>query len=99
MLSDTMKHMLAPLKVHMSMATVLAAAQAYQEPDESPIGRVAATKDLNRLPDDIVRKVKGSLHPLVRTHPVSGEKSLYCDETYAVGIDGLSHAGEKKTTV
>jgi alpha-ketoglutarate-dependent taurine dioxygenase len=92
MLSDTMKAMLAPLKVHMSMANVLAAAHKYQQPDETPVGRVAATKDMNRLPDDIVRKVKGSFHPLVRTHPISGEKSLYCDETYAVGIEGLTDA-------
>ena len=92
MLSDTMKRMLAPLKVHMSMANVLAAAQKYQDPDETPIGRVAATKDMNQLPPDIVRKVKGSFHPLVRTHPVTGEKSLYCDETYACGIEGLTDA-------
>ena len=91
-LSDTMKRILAPLKVHMSMANVLAAAQKYQAPDETPIGRVAATKDMNQLPPEILRKVKGSFHPLVRTHPATGEKSLYCDETYACGIEGLSDA-------
>jgi taurine dioxygenase len=26
----------------------------------------------------------------VRTHPVTGDKSLYCDGTYAVGIEGLT---------
>jgi alpha-ketoglutarate-dependent taurine dioxygenase len=92
MLSDTMKQMLAPLKVHMSMAKVLAAAQKYQEPDNSPLGRVAATKNLDHLPDDIARKVKGSFHPLVRTHPVTGEQSLYCDATYTIGIAGLTDA-------
>ncbi|HEX2593657.1 MAG TPA: TauD/TfdA family dioxygenase [Rhizomicrobium sp.] len=91
-LSDTMKTMLAPLKVHMSMANVLATAQKYQAPDETPLGRVAATKALPQLPDDMARKVKGSFHPLVRTHPVSGEKSLYVDETYAVGIEGMTEA-------
>ena len=65
MLSDTMKQMIAPLKVRMSMANVLAAAQKHHAPDETPIGRVAATKDLERLPDEIMRKVKGALHPLV----------------------------------
>jgi len=90
MLSDTMKKMIAPLRVHMSMGQVLSAAQQYQTPDESPLGRVAATKELNKLPDDIMRKVRGSYHPLVRTHPVSGEKSLYCDQTYAAGIEGLT---------
>jgi taurine dioxygenase len=28
----------------------------------------------------------------VRTHPVTGEKALYCDETYAAGIDDLTPA-------
>jgi taurine dioxygenase len=42
------------------------------------------------LPAEIVRKVEGSGHPLVRTHPVTGEKALYCDQTYAAGIDGLT---------
>ena len=54
-LSDTMKRMLAPLKVHMSMANVLAAAQKYQAPDETPIGRVAATKEMSQLPPEILR--------------------------------------------
>jgi taurine dioxygenase len=42
------------------------------------------------LPAEIARKVDGSSHPLVRTHPVTGEKALYCDQTYAAGIDGLT---------
>jgi taurine dioxygenase len=91
-LSDTMKAMLAPLRVRMSMARVVATAQAHQQPDDTPLGRVAATRDLAELPDHIARKVAGALHPLIRTHPVSGEKALYCDETYAVGIDGLTDA-------
>lgn len=91
-LSETMKTLLAPLKVHMSMRRVLATAQAHQAPDDSPIGRVAATKDMVELPPEIARKVQGARHPLVRTHPVSGEKALYCDETYAVGIEGLTPA-------
>jgi len=91
-LSDTMKAMLAPLKVRMSMGRVLSLAQRRQEPDDTPIGRVAATRDLPVLPEAFVRKVKGSAHPLVRTHPVTAEKSLYCDETYAMGIEGLTEA-------
>jgi alpha-ketoglutarate-dependent taurine dioxygenase len=91
-LSDTMKALLAPLKVRMSMARVVETAHAHQAPDETPLGRVAATKGLARLPDDIARKVEGSVHPLVRTHPVTGEKALYCDETYATGIEGLTPA-------
>lgn len=91
-LSDTMKAILAPLKVRMSMARVVQTAQAHQAPDASPLGRVAATKGLAQLPDDMARKVEGSAHPLVRTHPVTGEKALYVDETYACGIEGLTPA-------
>jgi alpha-ketoglutarate-dependent taurine dioxygenase len=88
-LSDTMKTMLAPLRVRMSMRTVLELAQTYQAPDQTPIGRVAATRG-HELPADIVRKVEGSGHPLIRTHPVTGEKAIYCDQTYTAGIEGLT---------
>jgi taurine dioxygenase len=89
-LSPTMQAMIAPLRVHMSMGQVVATAQAYQQPDDTPLGRVAATRDMVHLPDAIARKVAGSFHPLVRTHPVTGEKSLYCDQTYASGFEGLT---------
>jgi alpha-ketoglutarate-dependent taurine dioxygenase len=91
-LSPTMRAMIAPLKVHMSMARVLATAQTYAARDDTPLGRLGATEGSQALPPDIARKVRGTDHPLVRTHPVSGEKALYCDETYAVGIAGLTPA-------
>jgi alpha-ketoglutarate-dependent taurine dioxygenase len=75
-LSDTMKTMLEPLRVRMSMRTVLETAQTHQAPDETPIGRVAATRGLAHLPAEIVRKVEGWGHPLVRTHPDSRRKKL-----------------------
>jgi len=90
MLSETMQRMIAPLRVHMSMARVLESAQLYGRIDETAVGRLAATRGGAPLSDDLVRKVKGNFHPLVRTHPVSGEKSLYCDGSYAVGIEGLT---------
>jgi len=90
MLSETMQRMLAPLRVHMSMARVLESAQTYGRIDESAVGRLAATRDGAPLSDDIRRKVAGTFHPLVRTHPVSNEKSLYCDSSYAIGFEGLT---------
>lgn len=90
MLSETMQRMLAPLRVHMSMARVLESAQNYARLDNSALGRLAATRDAVKLPEDVQNKVEGATHPLVRTHPVTGEKSLYCDGCYAVGIEGLS---------
>jgi taurine dioxygenase len=40
----------------------------------------------------MARKVDGRTHPLIRTHPVTGEKALYCDKTYTAGIEGLTPA-------
>ncbi|HEY2658356.1 MAG TPA: TauD/TfdA family dioxygenase [Caulobacteraceae bacterium] len=92
MLSETMKQMIAPLRVHMSMGLVLSTAQTHQAPDDTPLGRVASTRTLSQLPEDIAGKVRGSMHPLVRTHPVTGEKAVYCDQTYSAGIEGLTPA-------
>ncbi len=91
-LSATMRRMLAPLKVRMSMAAVLANAQAHASADGTPLGRLGQTRNQTSLPDDIVQKVRGFIHPLVRTHPVTGEQSIYCDATYATGIEGLTDA-------
>jgi alpha-ketoglutarate-dependent taurine dioxygenase len=89
-LSPAYRRMIDPLRVHFSMAQVLHNAQAAAELRDNPIGRLAATKTLAELPEDIQRKLKGNLHPLVRTHPRTGEKSLYVDEAYAVGLEGMS---------
>ena len=89
-LSETMRGLVAGLKVHMSMRKVLAAAQAHTPASDSAIGRLARTKGAASLPDELTAKLAGSHHPLVRTHPVTGEKGLYCDLTYACGIEGLT---------
>lgn len=89
-LSDGYRQMIAGLKVHFSMRKVLRHAQDSVEMRDSPIGRLGATRSAEQLPEDVARKVKGSVHPLVRTHPVTGEKALYIDEAYAVGLEGMS---------
>jgi alpha-ketoglutarate-dependent taurine dioxygenase len=89
-LSPTMQALLQPLKVHMSMRNVLESARAHAAPGDGPIGRLAQTKDGDALPDHLARKVRGTYHPLVRTHPRTGERALYCDETYAAGIEGMT---------
>lgn len=83
-LSDTMKSMLAPLRVHMSGRRVFAALQRTSgRADGGSIASMPLAPAEQTLVD-------GALHPLIRTHPVTGELALYVDETYAVGIDGLS---------
>jgi taurine dioxygenase len=89
MLSDTYREMISGLKVRFSMRDVLKSAQDSAEQRDSPIGRLAATRNSERLSDDLLRKVKGNAHPLVRSHPVTGEKGLYIDPSYGIGIEGM----------
>lgn len=81
MLSATMQAMIAPLRVHMS-AQVNAATQLRVNGQNIPFSSDTARD----------QAIEGRFHPLVRTHPVSGEKALYVDESYAVGIEGMTSA-------
>ena len=89
MLSDAYRRMIQPLGVHFSLRDVLRAAQEGAETRDTPLGRLAATRESPTLPDDLQRKIRGSVHPLVRSHPVTGEKALYIDPSYAVNLDGM----------
>jgi alpha-ketoglutarate-dependent taurine dioxygenase len=89
MLSEAYRRMIDGLKVHFSMRDVLRSAQEASEVRDSPIGRLAATRNSERLSDDLLRKIRGNAHPLVRTHPVTGERGLYVDPSYGIGIDGM----------
>lgn len=81
MLSPAMQAMLQPLKVQMSArdnAYTQKLADGRQLTFASEAARQAA--------------LEGTAHPLVRTHPFTGEKSLYVDEVYATGIAGMADA-------
>jgi taurine dioxygenase len=83
--------MIEGLKVRFSMRDVLRSAQEGAEVTDSPLGRLGQTRDLQVLPEHIQRKVAGSAHPMVRTHPVTGERALYIDPSYGIGIEGMLH--------
>jgi alpha-ketoglutarate-dependent taurine dioxygenase len=79
MLSPVMQATLRPLKVRMSAANNI-----YTQ-------KLADGKELS-FANEAERSaaIEGRAHPLVRTHPVTGEVSLYVDEVYATGIDGMT---------
>lgn len=81
MLSPAMQAMLRPLKVRMS-ATSNIATQKQADGKE-----LAFADEAQRA-----AAMAGSAHPLVRTHPETGELSLYVDEVYASGIEGMTGA-------
>lgn len=88
-LSEVMKQVVAPLKVHMSASGVLSALaemNSYSDtadPNRMKMGDIDI--DVDRRP-----MIEGAFHPLVRTHPVTGKKALYVDYTYAKGIEGMT---------
>lgn len=78
-LSETYQNMLRGLKVHMSAANNFAT-QAFLRGEAIDFGSSEKRE----------QGLKGTYHPLVRTHPDTGEESLYICDTYACGIEGMT---------
>lgn len=82
MLSERMREMIDGLRVRMSRGDVMRT--------QARAGSASATLSLQDSEEALARHVEGTLHPLVRTHPVTGERALYVDQTYSCGFDGLT---------
>ena len=81
-LSPAMQTLLAPLQgIHSARA-------AY-----GPRGLFAKDDATRSMPIVVSEDAEQScLHPIVRTHPDSGKKTLYINHVYTVGIDGFKEA-------
>ena len=79
-LSPVYQDMLRPLKVHMSAA-------ANYATQAKLAGKALPFADEQQKTEAL----EGRFHPLVRTHPETGEEALYLDEIYAIGIEGMTH--------
>lgn len=83
-----MKQMLAPLKVHMSARNVLLNVQADSTAGNINVGEINLSMDQQKM-------IEGSYHPIVRTHPDTGNLSLYVEQAYSMGIEGMTDAEAK----
>lgn len=81
-LSEGMKTLLADLRVHMTAREAIRLTVRTDDKGEPIVGDMELSMEQQEI-------IKGSFHPLVRTHPGTGKKSLYVDQIYAQGIQGL----------
>jgi alpha-ketoglutarate-dependent taurine dioxygenase len=84
LLSPRMREIIDGLRVHMSRRDVMETS--------ARAGSASATITMRDDDEEAARHLAGTTHPLVRTHPDTGERSLYVDETYTCGIEGLTDA-------
>ena len=83
-LSQGMKNILKPLKVHMSGEKVVDAIQKSTSASENQtMGDVKMSLSRKKI-------IEGKIHPMVRQHPESHERSLFIDDVYSKAIVGLS---------
>lgn len=81
-LSDGMKELVESLRTQFNRTQIFRTREILADHPELPYELIPVASDL----------VDATDHPLVRTHPVTGEKALYIDGVYTVGFKGLSRA-------
>ena len=81
-LSPTMQAMLAPLKAIHSAGRAYGTKGVFARETEKRTMQIIVSEEAD----------KTHLHPLVRTHPVTGRKALFVSPVYTVGIEGLTPA-------
>ena len=81
-LSPTFQALLAPLKA------VHSAARPYGT--QGSFAKETAKRTMQIISSEEAEKTH--LHPLVRTHPVTGRKALFVSPVYTVGIEGMTEA-------
>lgn len=79
-LSETMQRMLAPLRAVHSATRAYGTQGVFARETEARTMQIIVSEEADR----------SLAHPLVRTHPVTGRKSLFASPVYTVGIEGLT---------
>ena len=79
-LSATMQAMLAPLRAIHSAARPYGSKGMFAKETEKRTMQIITSTEADRT----------QVHPLVRTHPVTGRKALFISPVYTVGVEGLT---------
>ena len=79
-LSPTMQAMLAPLRAIHSAARPYGTQGSFAKETAARTMQIITSKEAE----------KTHVHPLVRTHPVTGRKALFISPVYTVGVEGLT---------
>ncbi len=81
-LSPTFQDMLAPLRAIHSAGRAYGTKGVFARETEKRTMQIIVSEEAD----------KTHVHPLVRTHPVTGAKALFVSPVYTVGIEGLTPA-------
>lgn len=81
-LTPAFQAMLAPLKAVHSASLAYGTRGVFARETERRTMKIIVSPEAD----------KTQVHPLVRTHPVTGRKALYVSPVYTRGIEGMTHA-------